>query len=235
MLYTVVIVGSASLRVLDVSSNPIGDDGISLISSELQYNNVLTKLKVAECGLSTKGIFALCAYMHVFCLLITYHEPFCIISKYVCLLNSLLILIGAICISEVFLTKTSLRCLNMSRNNIYDGGITAIAGALSHSLIDTLCVDRCGITFVGAQSLAAGLLVNNSLKRLELQENYITVEGTHLILQSAVDNENFQTLKINESYSEDDEVKKMMKILKNKETKEVCTYSSLLHCVLMSS
>ena len=57
------IAGSASLRILDVSSNPIGDDGILLISSELQYNNVLTKLKVAECGLSTKGIFC-CFYIH---------------------------------------------------------------------------------------------------------------------------------------------------------------------------
>ena len=122
----------------------------------------------------------------------------------------------------------------MSRNNIYNDGITAIAGALSHSQIDTLCVDRCGITFVGAQSLAAGLLVNNSLKRLDLQENFITVEGTHLILQSAVDNENFQTLKINKSYGEDGEVKKMMKILKNKKTQEVCTYRSLLHCMYIN-
>jgi len=31
---TVIITGSASLRVLDVSNNPIRDDGMSLISSE---------------------------------------------------------------------------------------------------------------------------------------------------------------------------------------------------------
>jgi len=56
VMSTVIITGSASLRELSVSLNPnIGDDGMSLISSELQYNNILTKLSVAGCGLSVKG------------------------------------------------------------------------------------------------------------------------------------------------------------------------------------
>ena len=55
VMSTVIITGSASLRVLDVSGNNIGDDGMSLISSELQYNNILTKLRVERCGLSVKG------------------------------------------------------------------------------------------------------------------------------------------------------------------------------------
>ena len=46
------ITGSPSLRVLDVSFNCIGDDGISLC---LQHINTLTELKVMECGLSVKG------------------------------------------------------------------------------------------------------------------------------------------------------------------------------------
>ena len=53
---TVIITGSASLRVLDVSYNPISDDGMSLISSELQYNNILTEVRVEGCGLSVKGV-----------------------------------------------------------------------------------------------------------------------------------------------------------------------------------
>jgi len=56
VMSTVIITGSALLRVLDVSFNHnIGDDGMSLISSELQYNNILTELRVAWCGLSVKG------------------------------------------------------------------------------------------------------------------------------------------------------------------------------------
>ena len=41
--------------MLNVGGNEIGDDGISLISEELQHNESLTKLSVAECGLSAKG------------------------------------------------------------------------------------------------------------------------------------------------------------------------------------
>ena len=36
-------------------SNDIGDDGILLVFDGLQCNNTLTKLNVAECGLSVKG------------------------------------------------------------------------------------------------------------------------------------------------------------------------------------
>ena len=46
------ITGSPSLRVLQVSNNNIGDDGISLC---LQYINTLTELNVKDCGLSVKG------------------------------------------------------------------------------------------------------------------------------------------------------------------------------------
>ena len=57
VMSTVIITGSASLRVLDVSiSNDISDDGMSLISSELQYNNILTELRVEVCEPSVKGV-----------------------------------------------------------------------------------------------------------------------------------------------------------------------------------
>ena len=54
------ITGSPSLRVLDVSSNYIGDDGISLC---LQYINTLTELMVEQCGLSAKGsVYCIISY-----------------------------------------------------------------------------------------------------------------------------------------------------------------------------
>ena len=52
---TVIITGSATLRVLDVGINDIGDDGIAVISETLQHNKSLTTLKVVKCGLSVKG------------------------------------------------------------------------------------------------------------------------------------------------------------------------------------
>ena len=55
MTSTVTIADIASLRVLDVGGNPIGDDGMLLLSSTLQYNTILTELMVSDCGLSVKG------------------------------------------------------------------------------------------------------------------------------------------------------------------------------------
>ena len=55
VMSTVIITGSATLRVLDVSHNDIGDNGMAVISEALQHNKSLTTLRVAVCGLSVKG------------------------------------------------------------------------------------------------------------------------------------------------------------------------------------
>ena len=49
------ITGSATLRILDVSENDIGDEGMGIISEALQHNRSLTTLRVEQCGLSVKG------------------------------------------------------------------------------------------------------------------------------------------------------------------------------------
>ena len=58
---TVIITGSATLRVLNVSNNDIGDDGTAVISEALQHNKSLTTLMVDKCGLSVKGT-VLCVF-----------------------------------------------------------------------------------------------------------------------------------------------------------------------------
>ena len=45
-----------SLQELVMYGNDISDDGILLVVDGLQCNNTLTKLDVAACGLSVKGI-----------------------------------------------------------------------------------------------------------------------------------------------------------------------------------
>ena len=54
-MYIVIIIDSATFRVLDVSSNDIGDDGMTVISEALQNSKSLTKLDVCRCGLSVQG------------------------------------------------------------------------------------------------------------------------------------------------------------------------------------
>ena len=51
----VIIIGSTTLRELNVSFNDIGDSGISVITQWLLSNKTLTKLDITECNLSVKG------------------------------------------------------------------------------------------------------------------------------------------------------------------------------------
>jgi len=82
-----------------------------------------------------------------------------------------------------------------------------------------LNISYCGITVIGARSLAAGLLVNNSVRILDVSCNPITVEGARLILQSAVDNGVCQKVWI-DTY-DDHEVKKMKSILNGRKRQKV--------------
>jgi len=118
----------------------------------------------------------------------------------------------------VFIKKYSLRILNISYNNIGDDGITAIAEALGNSQITNLYVSECGISITGARSLAAGLLVNNSVRILDVRDNPITMEGAHLILQSAMDNPVCHVARIDDKYK-NDEIMKMMIILNRRRDK----------------
>ena len=49
------IIGSTTLKVLEVGYNNFSDDGILMISEELQGNNCLINLSTQNCGLSVEG------------------------------------------------------------------------------------------------------------------------------------------------------------------------------------
>ena len=61
-----IITGSTTLRELILGTNDIGDNGMSVITKELQSNKKLSKLEVKLCGLSVKGTIARCI-LHVLC------------------------------------------------------------------------------------------------------------------------------------------------------------------------
>ena len=122
---------------------------------------------------------------------------------------------GAISISKMMMVNHSLQELYMWDNNIGDDGISAIAGALGNCKINILNVSGCGITLIGARSVAAALLSNHTIRILQLGGNPITVEGALLIVKSAVDNTVCQHVSIDDEY-ENDEIKKMMNILEDR-------------------
>jgi len=65
---TVIITGSASLRVLNVGGNPIGDDGISLMVDHLHHNTTLNELNVQLCGVSAKGTISIVCNVVLYCI-----------------------------------------------------------------------------------------------------------------------------------------------------------------------
>ena len=127
----------------------------------------------------------------------------------------LLVTTGARCIGELLQKNTVLEVLWMGGNNICDNGITTIAGALGKSRIRELYIEECGITVTGAKALAAGLAINRSITKLNVQYNPITAEGARLILQSAVNNGICEQV-TNDNYESDNEYQKMMTILQTR-------------------
>ena len=127
---------------------------------------------------------------------------------------------GAISISKIMMMNHSLQELYMDYNNIGDDGISAIARALGNCKINKLDVQRCGITLTGATSLAEVLSSNHTIRVLWLRGNPITLEGALLIVKSAVDNTVCQRVGIDDEY-ENDEIKKMMNILKDRRKQHV--------------
>ena len=114
--------------------------------------------------------------------------------------------------------------LEIMNNNITDDGITAIAGSLRNSSITVLGVSMCGITFTGVISLASALSTNQSIKKLWLSYNPITVDGARLIMKSAVDNGVCEIVGIDDEYKDDDEVKEMQTILDDRRRQDVRNY-----------
>ena len=130
----------------------------------------------------------------------------------------------AISISNMMMVNHSLQELNMSRNNIGDDGISAIARGLGNCKINKLYVSHCGITVTGARILAASLSSHPTIRRLWLKGNHITEEGAQQILEAAVNNTVILVL-IDNKYN-NDKVKEMLTILgkrrREQEVRDCC-------------
>ena len=127
--------------------------------------------------------------------------------------------IGATLISKLLTDnfKIQLQELWMSGNAIGDDGINAIVTVLTNSTIGELWFSSCNITLTGARSLATFLSVNQSIRKLLLDNNPMTTEGARLILQSAVKNGTCQAdIRIDKKYSGDSEVLTLMNIMEDR-------------------
>ena len=114
----------------------------------------------------------------------------------------------------------SLRQLYIWENNVGDDGISAIAKVLINCKINKLQIDECGITFNGAESIAAALSLNHFVTDLCLYRNPITLEGGLQIVKTAVHNSVCQRIEI-DGKNKNEEIEKMMKVLENRRKQKV--------------
>ena len=127
---------------------------------------------------------------------------------------------GAISISNMMMVNHSLQELYMSRNNIGNDGISAIARGLGNCKINVLIVNYCGITVTGARILAASLSSHPTIRQLWLRNNRITEEGGQQIVEAAVNN-TVTTVVTIDNVNRNDKVKEMLTILEKRREQKV--------------
>ena len=131
-----------------------------------------------------------------------------------------MITIGAISISNMMMVNRSLQKLYMSKNDIGNDGISAIARGLGNCKINELHVAQCGITVTGARILAASLSSHPTIRILVLHNNLISEEGAQRILEAAVNNTVTVQVIIDDEYN-NDKVKEMLTIVEKRRKQEV--------------
>ncbi|XP_065901940.1 NACHT, LRR and PYD domains-containing protein 3-like isoform X3 [Dysidea avara] len=183
---------SASLKLLNFRVNPnISDDGMSLISSELQYNNILTELRVPVCGLTAKS--AIC------------------ISKVLekCSLQVLEISYNKIGDDGITAIAGALSCSQISKLCICKCDITLTgASSLAEQLLvnnNVRILDVTGnpITVEGARLILQSAVDNGVCQEVLIYHNV------------------FSKLRGDEDYRNDDEVQRMMTTLEQRKIQEM--------------
>ena len=91
----------------------------------------------------------------------------------------------------------TIQVLDISCTGIDDKDIAVIAKSLDQARISKLIVSECCFTDTGAESLAAGLKDNHTIKSLDIRDNAITVDGVVAIFEAAVDNGVCQEVEFN--------------------------------------
>ena len=198
ILYTLVYV--------NLSQNPIGDTGTSLMSEAIKEASLLKSLYLNDCGITSGGasyISRMLYYIDELCLSgnpIGDTSGISLISESIKKTRTLKILSLSRCgitssgaeeLSRALAQNSSLEELDISSNNLGDKGISHMAKALKHNKqLKELWISRCGMTDRGATFLASALSVNNSVKMVHIgaHKRAITEDGISTIIQSLANN-----------------------------------------------
>jgi Ran GTPase-activating protein (RanGAP) involved in mRNA processing and transport len=124
-----------------------------------------------------------------------------------------------------FLVRTTLKTLVLSRNEIGDEGVTCLLDALMSSRIETLGLDKTGITSLGVQTVARFVSTHPCLRGLDLSLNNVTGDGIRFLSKALHLTPKLMDLDLHGNEINDDDAMMLSNALKHN-----CTLRSLNLC-----
>ena len=207
-----IIKSSTNLTHFTVAHNPIGDDGIQLLSSlNLEH---LIQLDISNIRMTEVGICALHDYFKfnkslqsleisnnnikdngLIRMLCNFPSTLVRLSVAKCCLTCT----GAVNISEVLRINKTVKYLDISDNPVGDDGISAISDGLHvNATLIQLVARSCKFYSKGAESIAEMLQTNKTLKYLDISGNHIDDDGITTVACSIQANTTLDELKLHD-------------------------------------
>ncbi|XP_044115818.1 ribonuclease inhibitor isoform X2 [Neovison vison] len=200
-----VVAAKPSLQILDLGDNKLGDEGIAtLCSSLLQSSCQIQVLRLWDCDITITGCRDLCRVIRAKqslkeislagnvlgdegarllcegllepgCQLQTLWAKYCSFT-------------AASCASfgEVLAQNKGLTVLQLSNNKLGDAGVRDLCQGLRQpgAVLRDLGLGDCDVADEGCASLASLLLVNHSLRELDLSNNCMSEQGVRWLMES---------------------------------------------------
>ena len=206
---------NCSLTSLNISENPIGDNGVTHLVEALKQNKTLEELGISDCGITDAGVAALAEALRQKITLERLYinrcgttdagvAPLAEALKQNKTLERLDISgcgitdAGVAPLAEALKQNKTLESLDISLCGITDAGVAPLAEALKQNkTLESLDISYCLITDAGVTPLAEALQVNSSLRRLIILGNKLTENGLTKLRELAANKSNFNLFYIN--------------------------------------
>ncbi|KAF9944994.1 hypothetical protein BGZ72_001783, partial [Mortierella alpina] len=162
---------NATLTILDLRGNSIGDNGALALSEALKINSTLTTLDLWNNSIGDNGAQALSEALKTNSTLTTLD-----------LRGNSIWFKGLLAFSEAFKTNSTMTTLDL-RSNLFKDNIAMTLSETfkTNSILTTLDLQNNSIGDNGAQALSEGLKINSTLTTLDLRNNSIGSKGAQAL------------------------------------------------------
>ena len=175
-----------SLLELNLSMNTIYDDGARGIAEAIQVNTVLQKLDLSTNEISDDGAAAISDNLKTNTLLQTLNMSGNYITSE-----------GAKSFAEAIQVNTTLEKLDLSYNAVSDDGVAAISDNLKiNSSLQELNISHNSITNKGIKLIAKVIQINSTLQNIDISKNWISTKGLVYFMEAVKNNCTLQVVNI---------------------------------------